>query len=75
MLIIKDEKKKNKGRNRTGKSRMNQNVEREKNHKYLGLLEADIIKQTDLKKKKKKISNKRGNSSKLRSEAEISSKG
>ena len=37
--------------NRTAKSRKHQNAQREKNYKYIGILEADTIKQTEMIKK------------------------
>ena len=39
------------GRNRTTKSREKQNARRTVNIKYLGILEADIIKQVEMKEK------------------------
>ena len=47
-------KKRNNGRNWIPKSRKNQNVQKKKNYKYCGILEADAIKQVDIKKKKRK---------------------
>ena len=49
----KKSEKKNNGRNRTAKSGKNQNTWREKNFKYLEILEADTIKQAEIEKKKK----------------------
>ena len=40
----------NDGRNRTMKSRRNQNSWRKGTYKYLGILEADTIKQAEIKK-------------------------
>ena len=44
--------KRNNRRNKTAKPATYQNIWREKNYKYLGILESDIIKQTDMKEKK-----------------------
>ena len=44
----------NDGRNRTSKSRKNQKAQRNETYKYLGILEANPIKQVEMKEKNKK---------------------
>ena len=65
----------NDGRNKTTKSRKNQNTRRKETYKYLRILGADTIKQVKIKDKiKKNISGERENYLKINDIVEISSK-